>query len=59
MVGALANDCGVPGTDVGRITILERKSFVGLPRDVAERLLADGRPLSIRGNPIRMALAHR
>jgi ATP-dependent RNA helicase DeaD len=57
VVGALANERGVAGPDVGRVTILERKSFVGLPNAIAERLLAEDRPLPIRGVEVRLARA--
>jgi ATP-dependent RNA helicase DeaD len=57
VVGALANDRGVVGRSVGKITVLERKSFFGVPREVADRLLAEDQPLSIRGNDVRIVLA--
>jgi ATP-dependent RNA helicase DeaD len=57
LVGALATEHGVAGRDVGRVTILERKSFVGLPNAVAERLLAAEPRLVIRGIEVRLARA--
>ncbi|MEQ1566286.1 MAG: DEAD/DEAH box helicase [Myxococcota bacterium] len=57
LVGALATEHGVAGRDVGRVTILERKSFVGLPIAVAERLLAAEPRLVIRGIEVRLARA--
>ena len=58
LVGALANEVGIPGGHIGRITILDRKSFVRLPREVAERLLSTGATLNVRGGDIRMAISH-
>jgi len=58
LVGALANEAGIPGGRIGRIMIHDRKSFVGVPRDVAERLLSAGKTLNIRGSDVRMALSN-
>jgi len=58
IVGALANEAGVPGGAIGRISIHDYKSFAGVPREIADRLLAAGSTLSIRGADVRMALAH-
>ena len=57
IVGLLANEKGIPTRLIGRITLLDRKSFVGLPRDVAESLLRDGSTLCIRGVDVHMDLA--
>lgn len=57
IVGALANEAGVPGAWIGRVSIHDHKSFVGVPRVVAEGLLADGPTFNLRGAQVRMALA--
>ncbi len=57
IVGALANEAGIPGQDIGRIEVRERRSFVGLPRKVADDLLAHFPELIIRGKTIRPAIA--
>jgi ATP-dependent RNA helicase DeaD len=57
VVGALANEAGVPGAWIGRITILDHKTFVGLPRVVAEHLAAAGPTFNLRGSDVRVALA--
>jgi len=57
LVGALANEAGVPSHEIGRITVVDRKSFVGLPRDVAERLVQEFPVLTIRGVEVRVAIA--
>ena len=57
VVGALANEAGVPGAWIGRITILDHKTFVGLPRVVAEHLAAAGPTFCLRGSDVRVALA--
>jgi len=57
IVGALANEVGISGDLIGRIEILERKSFVGLPKDIAEVVLQRAPMLQIRGTNVRLTLA--
>jgi ATP-dependent RNA helicase DeaD len=57
IVGALANEAGVAGADIGRLTIHQRKVFVGLSREVADRVLRDHPALTIRGADIRVQRA--
>jgi len=57
IVGAIANETGIEGREIGRITILDRKSFVGLPRAIAERIVAEFDTIEIRGVPVRLSLA--
>ncbi|MCB9761835.1 MAG: DEAD/DEAH box helicase [Alphaproteobacteria bacterium] len=57
IVGALGHGAGVPGAAIGRITIHERKSFVGVRRREAEALLRRGEPLLLRGDKVHLELA--
>ncbi len=57
IVGALANEAGIPGQAIGRISIHAYKTFAAVPREVAERLLAAGSTFNIRGAEVRMAMA--
>ena len=57
LVGALANECGIPGDRIGRITIVDNKSFVGLPREVADDVVNRFARLSIRGRDVPVAIA--
>ncbi len=57
LVGALAGDTDIPGSLVGRITILDDKSFVGLPRVTAEHVLDGYKTIQIRGNDVPVSLA--
>ena len=59
IVGALANEVGIPGSDIGRIDLFGRKAFVGLPRSVADRVLAEFPTLLIRGKSIALSLARQ
>jgi ATP-dependent RNA helicase DeaD len=52
VVGALANELGIPGGRIGRITINDRDSVVGLVPEDAERLLERREALGIRGLPV-------
>jgi len=57
-VGAIANDLGVPGNRIGRVSIFDNKTFVGLPRYIAEQVLREHSSVDIRGVPTHMTLAH-
>lgn len=52
LVGALANEAGVPGNIIGRITIDDHKSFVGLPPDVAAQVLKRYPQIELRGRQV-------
>ncbi len=52
LVGALANDRGVSGGSIGKVTILANASFVRVSPEAAERILADRRPLEVRGKAV-------
>ncbi|TVQ93376.1 MAG: DEAD/DEAH box helicase [Deltaproteobacteria bacterium] len=57
VVGAIANEAGIPGKAIGRITLFGRNSFVGLPRDAAEHLLRNHSTLEIRGQAVELSMA--
>lgn len=57
LVGALTHGAGLNGSDIGRITLLDRKSFIGMPRPVAERLLNEYREIEVRGNMVSISAA--
>lgn len=49
LVGAIANEAGIPGRAIGQIQITETASFVGLPKRVAEAMLKRHGKISVRG----------
>jgi len=57
IVGAITNDAGVPGSKIGRISMFDHKTFVGVPRDVADHLLSEHSVLVIRGKSANVAIA--
>ena len=57
VVGALASEADIDGSRIGRVDIQDRKTFVGLPRDVAETILERLTHVQIRGNEVPIALA--
>lgn len=57
VVGAIANEAGIPGRDIGRITLFGNNSFVGLPRAAAEHLLKNHPLLEIRGREVHLSMA--
>ena len=59
LVGALCNELGISGAAIGKISLFDHKSFVGLPRDVVEPLLREGRTIELRGRDVPIALAHQ
>jgi ATP-dependent RNA helicase DeaD len=59
IVGALANEVGISSSDIGRISLFDRKALVGLPRSVAEYVLAEFPVLVIRGQPLQLKLSRQ
>ncbi len=57
LVGAIANETGLPGSAIGRITVVEHKSFVEVPKEAADRILAEHQTLEIRGRAVPLAKA--
>jgi ATP-dependent RNA helicase DeaD len=57
LVGALANETGMPGHEIGQIHITPAASFVGLPKEVADTLLASHPEIEIRGNAVTISLS--
>lgn len=51
VVGALANEAGVPRQAIGRITLLGRHLTVSVTEDVAEMLAQNPKTVFLRGNP--------
>ncbi len=56
-VAALTNQAGIPAEVIGRITVVDRKSFVALPQEFAEQVISQHRRLTLRGEerPVFMA----
>ena len=57
IVGAFANEFNVSGGDIGRVMLFDKNSFIGLPRDIAERVLAEHEKVTIRGRTTYLSLA--
>ncbi len=52
VVGALTRGAGLKGSDIGRIHLYDRHTFVGVTREEAQRLLDAGKPLQVRGRDV-------
>ena len=52
VVGALTNEAGLSGRDIGRISITPRKTFVGLSRGTMQVLLERTGSLGLRGREV-------
>jgi ATP-dependent RNA helicase DeaD len=57
IVGAITNEAGIPGSKIGRISMFDHKTFIGVPRDVAQHLLSEHPVLVIRGKSANVSLA--
>lgn len=57
VVGALTRGAGLSGDQIGKVTLLDRKCFVGLPRAVADKVLAETPMLKIRGRDVPVSMA--
>ena len=57
IVGAIANDSGIPGHVIGKVSLFDQKAFVGLSKADAEQLLASNPTLEIRGKSVQLKLA--
>ena len=57
IVGALANEFGISGGEIGRVQIMEKKTFVGLPRNVADKILSETDNLILRGRKTHLAMS--
>ncbi|HEU4328529.1 MAG TPA: DEAD/DEAH box helicase [Roseiflexaceae bacterium] len=57
IVGAIANEAGIPGRAIGAIELFERFSFVEVPGQQAENILRALRQTTIRGRKISPSLA--
>jgi ATP-dependent RNA helicase DeaD len=57
IVGAIANEAGVPGDTIGDIDLYDTFSFVEVPEDLAGPILAALNQTTIRGRPPRATLA--
>lgn len=52
LVGAIANEAGLPSRDIGPIEIADRFSLVGVPVDAVDRVIAALRGATIRGKKV-------
>ncbi|MCO4744995.1 MAG: DEAD/DEAH box helicase [Proteobacteria bacterium] len=59
IVGALANELRIPTDAIGRVTLLDRKSFVGLPREIAMQVAQEVSELELRGVRVPVQLARQ
>ncbi|MGC4192637.1 MAG: DEAD/DEAH box helicase [Thermomicrobiales bacterium] len=57
IVGAIANEVGVPGRAIGAIDIHDTYTFVDVPADTAERVIEVLNSSSIKGRPVNVEIA--
>lgn len=56
-VGALCNHLGMSSSSIGRITLGGHKTFVGLPRQIAQDLITTHVDIEVRGNTYPLQLS--
>jgi ATP-dependent RNA helicase DeaD len=57
IVGAIANEAGIPGRAIGAIELFERFAFVEVPANLAEKVLRALKRTTIRGRKIAPSIA--
>jgi ATP-dependent RNA helicase DeaD len=57
IVGAIANEVGIPGKQIGSIDIFDRFAFVEVPDEQAQRVVRGLAGVNLRGKPVRVSLA--
>jgi len=57
VVGAIANELNVPSSEIGRISILDNKSFIEVSAGVAAKMTENHPELEIRGNSVPISVA--
>ncbi|MCC6314428.1 MAG: DEAD/DEAH box helicase [Thermomicrobiales bacterium] len=57
IVGAIANEAGIPGRAIGAIDILDAYSFVDIPQEFVDRVLAAMRHVRIKGRFVNAEVA--
>ena len=57
IVGAIANEAGIPGRAIGAIDLYERFSFVEVPGNISERVIRALKHTTIRGRKIAPTIA--
>ncbi len=57
IVGAIANEVGIPGKQIGSIDIYDRFAFVEVPSELAQRVVRGLSGVSLRGRPVKASLA--
>ena len=57
IVGAIANEAGIPGRAIGAIELFERFALVEVPGNLSEKVLRALKRTTIRGRKISPSLA--
>jgi len=57
VVGTIANELNVPSSEIGRISILDNKSFIEVSAGVAAKMTENHPELEIRGNSVPISVA--
>jgi len=59
IVGAIANEAGIPGRAIGAIDIFDAYTFVDIPRELVPQVLAAMRTVRLKGRPVNAEIAQQ
>ncbi len=57
LVGAIANEAGIKGSDIGQIDIFDRFSFVSVPNEVAQQVIKSMNNNTIKGIQVNVEIS--
>ena len=57
VVGAIANEANIPGRSIGAIDIMDAHTFVDVPGEFAQRVIAALTAASVKGRPVNVEIA--
>lgn len=59
IVGAIANEAGIPGRAIGAIDIFDAYTFVDIPQELVPQVLAAMRTVRLKGRPVNAEVAQQ
>jgi len=57
LVGAIANEASIPGRAIGAIDIMDTSTFVDVPENMAQQVIAAMNQASVKGRPVKVEVS--
>lgn len=57
LVGAIANEASIPGRAIGAIDIMDTSTFVDVPENMAQQVIAAMNQSSVKGRPVQVEVS--